>query len=157
MNVRRRNSLSSQRTCFPRIRGCTGNFICAFDGVTGRSPQTTTAPAVTTTPPADAAKSGTERRAGRAEWRQERRTGRAERPQERRTGREERQDVRAGTITSTTTKRRRNDERRRMRLRRGLEIPRRTRIRRAAFQSYRSYQIRLHINQHKNANFVGVA
>ena len=37
------------------------------------------------------------------------------------------------------------------RLRRGLEVPRRSRIRRAAFQSYPSFQTRLHINQHKNA------
>ena len=67
--------------------------------------QTTTAPA-TTTPPADTAKSGTERRqerrTGRTERRQERRTGRAERRQERRTGRDERRDARDGT-TSTTT------------------------------------------------------
>jgi hypothetical protein len=62
--------------------------------------QTTTTP---TTPPTDAAKSGTERRqerrTGRAERRQERRTGRAERRQERRTGRDERRDARDGTTT----------------------------------------------------------
>ena len=62
--------------------------------------QATTTPA---TPPADTAKSGTERRqerrAGRAERRQERRTGRAERRQERRTGRDERRDARDGTTT----------------------------------------------------------
>ena len=37
------------------------------------------------------------------------------------------------------------------RLRRGLEVPRRSRIHRAAFQSYRSAQIRLHVDEHKNA------
>jgi hypothetical protein len=61
---------------------------------------TTATPA---TPPADAVKSGTERRqerrAGRAERRQERRTGRAERRQERRTGREERRNARHDTTT----------------------------------------------------------
>ena len=66
--------------------------------------QTATPPA--TTPPADAAKSGTERRqdrrSGRAERRQERRTGRTERRQERRTGRDERRDARDGTTTTTT-------------------------------------------------------
>ena len=63
--------------------------------------QTTTTPTAPTTPPADTAKSGTERRqerrSGRAERRQERRTGRAERRQERRTGRDERRDARDGT------------------------------------------------------------
>src|SRR6476469_9874741 len=59
--------------------------------------QTTTAPATPTTPPADAPKSGTERR-------QERRSGRTERRQERRTGRTERRDERreARDCTSTT-------------------------------------------------------
>ena len=68
--------------------------------------QTATAPATPTTPPADAAKSGTERRqdrrSGRAERRQERRTGRTERRQERRTGRDERRDARDGTTTTPT-------------------------------------------------------
>ena len=63
-------------------------------------------PAAPTTPPADGAKSGTERRqerrTGRAERRQERRTGRAERRQERRTGRDERRDARDGTTTTGT-------------------------------------------------------
>jgi hypothetical protein len=67
--------------------------------------QTTTAPA--TTPPADAPKSGTERRqerrSGRTERRQERRTGRTERRQDRRTGRDERRDARDGTPTTPTT------------------------------------------------------
>jgi hypothetical protein len=62
--------------------------------------QVTTPP---TTPPADTAKSGTERRqdrrTGRAERRQDRRTGRTERRQERRTGRDERRDARDGTTT----------------------------------------------------------
>ena len=70
--------------------------------------QTTTAPATPTTPPADAPKSGTERRqerrSGRAERRQERRTGRAERRQERRTGRDERRDARDGTTTTEQKK-----------------------------------------------------
>jgi hypothetical protein len=70
--------------------------------------QTTTAPATPTTPPADAPKSGTERRqerrSGRAERRQERRTGRAERRQERRTGRDERRNERHGTTTTEPTK-----------------------------------------------------
>jgi len=72
--------------------------------------QTTTAPATPatpTTPPADAPKSGTERRqerrSGRTERRQERRTGRTERRQDRRTGRDERRDARDGTPTTTTT------------------------------------------------------
>jgi hypothetical protein len=69
--------------------------------------QTATPPATPTTPPADAAKSGTERRqerrTGRAERRQERRTGRAERRQERRTGRDERRDARDGTTPTTPT------------------------------------------------------
>jgi hypothetical protein len=69
--------------------------------------QTTTAPATPTTPPADAPKSGTERRqerrSGRTERRQERRTARTERRQERRTGRDERRDARHGTTTTTTT------------------------------------------------------
>ena len=67
--------------------------------------QATTTPTVPTTPPADTAKSGTERRqerrSGRTERRQERRTGRAERRQERRTGRDERRDTR--DVTTTTT------------------------------------------------------
>jgi hypothetical protein len=58
-------------------------------------------------PPADAPKSGTERRqerrSGRTERRQERRTGRTERRQERRTGRDERRDARDGTPAATTT------------------------------------------------------
>ena len=70
--------------------------------------QTTTTPATPTTPPADTAKSGTERRqerrSGRAERRQERRTGRAERRQERRTGRDERRDARDGTPTTEQKK-----------------------------------------------------
>jgi hypothetical protein len=65
--------------------------------------QTTTPPATATTPPADAPKSGTERRqerrSGRTERRQERRTGRTERRQQRRTGRDERRDARDGTTT----------------------------------------------------------
>ena len=69
--------------------------------------QATTTPTVPTTPPADTAKSGTERRqdrrSGRAERRQERRTGRTERRQERRTGRDERRDARDGTTTGTAT------------------------------------------------------
>ena len=69
--------------------------------------QTTTAPATPTTPPADAPKSGTERRqerrSGRTERRQERRTARTERRQERRTGRDERRDARDGTTTGTAT------------------------------------------------------
>src|SRR4051812_47873539 len=68
--------------------------------------QSTTTPATPSTPPADTAKSGTERRqerrAGRAERRQERRTGRAERRQERRTGRDERRNARHGTTTEPT-------------------------------------------------------
>ena len=76
-------------------------------GVSQAEAQTATAPATPTTPPADAAKSGTERRqdrrSGRAERRQERRTGRTERRQERRTGRDERRDARDGTTTPTTT------------------------------------------------------
>ena len=75
--------------------------------VTEAEAQTTAAPVAPTTPPADTAKSGTERRqerrSGRAERRQERRTGRAERRQERRTGRDERRDARDGTTTTTTT------------------------------------------------------
>ena len=63
--------------------------------------QTTTTPAAPVTPPADATKSGTERRqerrTGRTERRQERRSGRTERRQERRTGRDERRD---GTTTT---------------------------------------------------------
>jgi hypothetical protein len=70
--------------------------------------QTATTPAAPTTPPADAVKSGTERRqerrSGRAERRQERRTGRAERRQERRTGRDERRDARDGTTTTEQKK-----------------------------------------------------
>jgi len=70
--------------------------------------QTSTAPVAPTTPPADAAKSGTERRqerrSGRAERRQERRTGRTERRQERRTGRDERRDARDGTTTTEQKK-----------------------------------------------------
>src|SRR6478672_2946389 len=70
--------------------------------------QATTTPATPTTPPADAAKSGTERRqerrTGRAERRQERRTGRADRRQERRTGRDERRDARDGTATTEQKK-----------------------------------------------------
>jgi hypothetical protein len=70
--------------------------------------QTTTTPAAPTTPPADAPKSGTERRqerrSGRAERRQERRTGRTERRQERRTGRDERRNARHGTTTTEPTK-----------------------------------------------------
>ena len=69
--------------------------------VTEAEAQATTTPTAPTTPPADTAKSGTERRqerrAGRAERRQERRTGRTERRQERRTGRDERRDARDGT------------------------------------------------------------
>jgi hypothetical protein len=69
--------------------------------------QATTTPATPTTPPADAVKSGTERRqerrSGRTERRQERRTGRAERRQERRTGRDERRDARDGTTTGAAT------------------------------------------------------
>ncbi len=69
--------------------------------VTEAEAQATTTPTAPTTPPADTAKSGTERRqerrTGRAERRQERRTGRAERRQERRTGRDERRDARDGT------------------------------------------------------------
>ena len=76
--------------------------------VTEAKAQTTTAPAAPTTPPADTAKSGTERRqerrSGRAERRQERRTGRTERRQERRTGRDERRDTRDGTTTTTEQK-----------------------------------------------------
>jgi hypothetical protein len=67
----------------------------------------TATPATPTTPPADAPKSGTERRqerrSGRTERRQERRTGRTERRQDRRTGRDERRDARDGTPTTTTT------------------------------------------------------
>jgi hypothetical protein len=68
----------------------------------------TTAPAATATaPPADAPKTGTERRqerrSGRTERRQERRTARTERRQNRRTGRDERRDARDGTPTTTTT------------------------------------------------------
>ena len=74
--------------------------------VTEAEAQTTAAPVAPTTPPADTAKSGTERRqerrSGRAERRQERRTGRTERRQERRTGRDERRDARDGTTTTTT-------------------------------------------------------
>ena len=70
--------------------------------------QATTTPTVPTTPPADTAKSGTERRqerrSGRTERRQERRTGRAERRQERRTGRDERRDARDGTTTTEQKK-----------------------------------------------------
>jgi hypothetical protein len=69
--------------------------------------QTTAPTATATTPPADAPKSGTERRqerrSGRTERRQERRTGRTERRQERRTGRDERRDARDGTPAATTT------------------------------------------------------
>ena len=64
--------------------------------VTEAEAQTTTAPVAPTSPPADTAKSGTERR-------QERRSGRAERRQERRTGRDERRDARDGTTTTPTT------------------------------------------------------
>jgi len=75
--------------------------------VTEAEAQATTTPTVPTTPPADTAKSGTERRqerrSGRTERRQERRTGRAERRQERRTGRDERRDARDGTTTGTAT------------------------------------------------------
>lgn len=67
----------------------------AFLTVADAEAQTTTTP---TMPPADATKSGTERRqerrSGRAERRQERRTGRAERRQARRTGRDERRNAR---------------------------------------------------------------
>ena len=70
--------------------------------------QATTTPTVPTTPPAETAKSGTERRqerrSGRTERRQERRTGRAERRQERRTGRDERRDARDGTTTTEQKK-----------------------------------------------------
>ncbi len=69
--------------------------------------QTTTTPATPTTPPADAPKSGTERRqerrSGRTERRQERRTARTERRQERRTGRDERRDARDGTTPAPAT------------------------------------------------------
>ena len=75
--------------------------------VTEAEAQTTTAPVAPTSPPADTAKSGTERRqerrSGRAERRQERRTGRTERRQERRTGRDERRDARDGTTPTPTT------------------------------------------------------
>ena len=71
--------------------------------VTEAEAQTTTTPTTPTTTPADAAKSGTERRqerrTGRTERRQERRTGRTERREERRTGRDERRDARDGTTT----------------------------------------------------------
>ena len=59
--------------------------------VTEAEAQATSTPATPTTPPTDAAKSGTERR-------QERRTGRAERRQERRTGRARRHDHRAKKV-----------------------------------------------------------
>ena len=66
--------------------------------------QTTTTPATPTTPPADAPKSGTERRqqrrSGRTERRQGRRTARTERRQVRRTGRDERRD---GTTAAPAT------------------------------------------------------
>ncbi len=69
--------------------------------------QTTTTPATPTTPPADAPKSGTERRqerrSGRTERRQERRTARTKRRQERRTGRDERRDARDGTTPAPAT------------------------------------------------------
>ena len=75
--------------------------------VTEAEAQTTTTPAAPT-PPADTAKSGTERRqerrAGRAERRQERRTGRAERRQERRTGRDERRNARHDVPTTEQKK-----------------------------------------------------
>ena len=69
--------------------------------------QTPATPTTPTTPPADAPKSGTERRqerrTGRTERRQERLTGRTERREERRTGRDERRDARDGTTTPPTT------------------------------------------------------
>jgi hypothetical protein len=91
--------------------GCTAAFglvaSSALLTVTEAEAQAAT-PATTPTPPADAAKSGTERRqerrSGRTERRQERRTGRAERRQERRTGRDERRDTRDGTTTTEQKK-----------------------------------------------------
>ena len=75
----------------------------AILGVSQAEAQTATPPTTPTTPPADAPKSGTERRqerrTGRTERRQERRTGRTERREERRTGRDERRDARDGTTT----------------------------------------------------------
>ena len=92
--------------------GCAAAFgvvaSSALLTVTEAEAQATTTPTAPTTPPADTAKSGTERRqerrAGRAERRQERRTGRAERRQERRTGRDERRNARHDATTTTEQK-----------------------------------------------------